>query len=407
MTGGLSKIMRYIYILFCFIFFIEISTYAGEVKGKKLVLGSYATFTEAKKVLASTGETLTNPQLALLNQYHCSLLARPSGKVYILVIEPLADEKEAKIVQKYFSSTFPDAYISPYFSPTKDVVFWTAAEAIESNHDKMLSNSATLLPFQAPRQQISFLETKGSQLLIAAIVVSFFLIGVLLFLFIVRGKKKKELTLMSMHGDFDTHKALSIKEEERTLSLWDYNVALRRTGGNKQLLEERIQTFIAKGPAIVGRLKEVMLDKEWDNIIAYACSLKSISADIAATLRIVGKDLESAAREQNSDVVAASIAECERILNNTLSSLQKHIAREEMVKIMTESSSETEDIDTLEALRTSLEKSIFVDTEKVSVFKHYDHGNISDEIQELKRSVRRLDYTKALKLLQHIEGMLQ
>lgn len=398
--------MRYVFIFFCMIFFTHTSVYAKPAQGYKVVLSSFSAFSEAKKALGVAGENLTKVQIALLEKHHCSLLARPSGKGYIVVIEPLIKREEAVTVVKHFKTAFPDGYISGYFGPTQESVFWIIKEPIASEQDNIVGASAALV--QTPMQQTSPFEVKGSTLLIWPIIVGVLVIVGLLFTLVLIIKRQKEITLRPVHREINPHQQQAKKEKEISLRFWEYDVALRRTGEKKELLEERIQAFVSKSPAAISQLKEIMLNKEWDNVIACACSLKSLSADIAAApLRIMSRRLEGAAREYNIDIVTASIFHCEHILDDTLISLRKHIRREEMIKITTQYHPEAGDIDTLETLRTYLEKSLFVDTDKVSVFDHYTHGDIAHEIKELKSTINKLDYIKALELLQHIEGAMQ
>jgi hypothetical protein len=396
--------MRYFFTFFCVVLLAYTSVYAKPVQGYKIVLNSFATFDDAKEALDVTGKNLTKAQVDLLEKYHCSLLARPSGKGYIVVIEPFEQKKEAIRVAKEFKAAFLDAYISGYFGPTKNSVFWKSKELIVSDIDAINST----LPTPCAPQISPSLPKKESPFLVWPIVVGMLALAGALFALILTIKKQKMSKPRPPHRDINAHKPHSKKEEEIPLNLWEYDVALHRTGGDEELLEERMQAFVSKAPATIGRLKEVVLNKEWDNIIAYTCSLKSLSADIAAgPLRIMSRRLEGAAREYNSDIVATTISKCESILNDTMTSLKKHIAREEVVKTTAQSHLGTGDIDTLEILRTYLEKSLFVDTDKASVLNSYPHGELAYKIKELKSTINRLDYRKALELLGHIEGALQ
>lgn len=398
--------MRYIYLLFCFVFFIEIGSYAGELKGNKLVLGSYATFAEAKKVLAVTGEALTPSQMNLLEKYHSSLLARPSGKGYILVIEPLANKKEAQEIKKHFSAAFPDAYISGYFGPTQESVFWKLL-ADANKATKIESHNTSLV--HSPIQQAVPVKATCSVGIAWWWMASTGILAItVVFMVILKSKKKKETLCAPAHRGIEGKKKPHKDEDGAPLRLWDYDEALHRTGGDHELLSQRMQTFVAKSPTIIAHLKESIVHKEWSDIIAQACLLKSLSADVAAAaLRVMGRRLEGAARDKDGSLADISAAQCGHILKDTLASIQAHIAQEKKGIKITQESCSPSDISDLVMLRTYLEKSLFVDIDNASVFEYYANGSRADEIQELKSAVNKLDYVKALQLLHLIEEGLK
>jgi hypothetical protein len=95
---------------------------AGESNGYKIVLASFGSFDEAKGALAKIGEKLGDEEKSLQAKQKFEILARPSGKAFILAIEPLENDEGSKVVLKQFKKFYPDAYINGYFGPTQGSV---------------------------------------------------------------------------------------------------------------------------------------------------------------------------------------------------------------------------------------------------------------------------------------------
>lgn len=96
--------------------------YASEAKGYKVVLASFPTFDEAKAKLASLDDKLGVNERAIQEKYHYEIVARSSGKAFILAIEPLETKTIADQVIKQFEHLYPDAYSNGYFGPTEGAI---------------------------------------------------------------------------------------------------------------------------------------------------------------------------------------------------------------------------------------------------------------------------------------------
>lgn len=98
---------------------LSLCLYADEAKGYKVVLASSATLDEAKSKLTSLEGKLGEHEWALQEKYHFEILARASGKAFIVCIEPLATKEDANEVMKQFNHLYPDSYSNGYFGPTE------------------------------------------------------------------------------------------------------------------------------------------------------------------------------------------------------------------------------------------------------------------------------------------------
>ena len=99
--------------------FLSIPTYADQFKGYKIVLASFPTFDEAKAKLVILDSQLGADERAIQEKYQYEIVARSSGKVFILAIEPLETQVITDQVIKQFGHLYPDAYSNGYFGPTE------------------------------------------------------------------------------------------------------------------------------------------------------------------------------------------------------------------------------------------------------------------------------------------------
>ncbi len=113
--------------LFLFLGLLEI--HAAEAKGYKIVLASFGTFDEAKGKLNDLSKRLGEDEKNLRNEYGFEIVARPSGKAFMVAIEPLKSEEDAKAVLNSFKKFYPDGYINGYFGPTEGAVFLPKEES--------------------------------------------------------------------------------------------------------------------------------------------------------------------------------------------------------------------------------------------------------------------------------------
>jgi hypothetical protein len=122
-----DAVLRLFFIVLC------VSAYANasEAKGYKVVLASFPTFSEAKQAMESSGKNMGEKERSLPTEYHFEIVARPSGKAFVLAAEPLKTQKDADTVAKNFKRLYPGAYINGYYGPTKGAVFLKPSIKIE------------------------------------------------------------------------------------------------------------------------------------------------------------------------------------------------------------------------------------------------------------------------------------
>lgn len=102
--------------------FLSIYSYADQSKGYKIVLASFPTLDEAKAKLAILDSQLGADERAIQEKYHYEIVARSSGKAFVLAIEPLETKAITDQVIKQFGHLYPDAYSNGYFGPTEGAV---------------------------------------------------------------------------------------------------------------------------------------------------------------------------------------------------------------------------------------------------------------------------------------------
>lgn len=95
---------------------------AKEAKGYKIILVSCQEFNEAKNQMNLLGGKLSKEDWDIQKKYGYTIVARPSGKVFIVAIEPLATKEAVSSVRKQFKKFYPDSYSNGYFGPTEGSV---------------------------------------------------------------------------------------------------------------------------------------------------------------------------------------------------------------------------------------------------------------------------------------------
>ncbi|MCX6061994.1 MAG: hypothetical protein NT103_07090 [Campylobacterales bacterium] len=117
--------MKYVFkvwIIGCMVIFSAVYGYAGEAKGYKVVLASFPTFDGAKAKLTLLDTQLGVNERAIQEKYHYEIVARASGKAFIVAIEPLETKAITDQVIKQFHHLYPDAYSNGYFGPTEGAI---------------------------------------------------------------------------------------------------------------------------------------------------------------------------------------------------------------------------------------------------------------------------------------------
>jgi hypothetical protein len=101
------------------------SGYCADSKGYKIILASFPNFDNAKTKMELLGKELTPKDWELQEKYGYTIVARSSGNVFIVAIEPLQDKEAVNSVIERFKKFYPDAYSNGYFGPTKGAIVLT------------------------------------------------------------------------------------------------------------------------------------------------------------------------------------------------------------------------------------------------------------------------------------------
>lgn len=181
--------MRQTLFFFFLTLFLSVYTHASDdAKGYKIVLASFSQFDDAMHALTLLGPKMGHEESLLQKKYHFEIVVRPSGKSFIISIEPLQDQTSVEVVLKHFKQFYPDAYTGNYVGP----VVWQFNE-MSSEHDLNAPvEQRSLTSALAPDEPVvSHEKAQDTPEWIAGIVlVAVF--GALGIFFILRKKRKRE-----------------------------------------------------------------------------------------------------------------------------------------------------------------------------------------------------------------------
>jgi len=106
------------------VLFITLGFGDNKPQGYKVVLNTFSTLKEASARMDKI--VLSDRGMKLKEKYGFEIVSRPSGKSYIIAVEPISDEQAAKEVLSHFQTVFKDAYKSGYYGPTAGSVLLTS-----------------------------------------------------------------------------------------------------------------------------------------------------------------------------------------------------------------------------------------------------------------------------------------
>ena len=119
---------------------------------RKIIVGSFATEQGVRHALEMFQSKLGSDFLLAHQRLGFQVVARPSGRQYIIALEPFASYKEAKKVKKLLPKGYETAFINKYTPPTSlvEVALLPNPEVIESvkaptQHD----DNASAMPKEA------------------------------------------------------------------------------------------------------------------------------------------------------------------------------------------------------------------------------------------------------------------
>jgi hypothetical protein len=114
---AMDAMRQTIFLLFLILFYPIIICASDEPKGYTIVLASFSKFDEAKRELSILGAKMGQEESLLQKKYNFEMLVRPSGKGFVVAIEPLKDKKSVEAVREYFKIWYPDTYTGNYIDP--------------------------------------------------------------------------------------------------------------------------------------------------------------------------------------------------------------------------------------------------------------------------------------------------
>jgi len=89
---------------------------------KKIIIASFPTQQQADKALTIFESKLGSPFLAKQQESYFNIVARPSGKSYIIAIEPIESYREAVRIKKLLPWEYADAFINKYTPPKPHIL---------------------------------------------------------------------------------------------------------------------------------------------------------------------------------------------------------------------------------------------------------------------------------------------
>ncbi len=98
---------------------------------RKLIIGSFLSQQEADRALEKFEAQLDSEFYVIQDQYGFNIVARASGRSYIVTLEPFENYKAAKEVKELLPPLYADAFINKYTPPTTSISENTAA-AVQS-----------------------------------------------------------------------------------------------------------------------------------------------------------------------------------------------------------------------------------------------------------------------------------
>ncbi len=105
---------------------ISISLFASTEQ--KIIIGSYPTQKHAESALKKFESKLSSKFIAKQEQSYFNIVARPSGKTFIVAIEPFENYKEASALKAMLPRMYADAFINKYVPPAVKIEAEAEAE---------------------------------------------------------------------------------------------------------------------------------------------------------------------------------------------------------------------------------------------------------------------------------------
>ena len=185
--------------------------------------------------------------------------------------------------------------------------------------------------------------------------------------------------------------------------LWDEKDALGRMGGNGELLNKIIGSFVSDGKKIITALEYAINEQRMSDAQLHAHSLKGSAGNVGALkLQGIAKDLERAASNHELSVLQDGYAQCAAVFSATLQLLEDHLHKTIKTAVKKKRMDPLDMAIKLQAIKQDLEKSIFIDTDALGIFTEYTQSGFSDNMKALKECIDQFETTKALDMIEQI-----
>ncbi len=185
--------------------------------------------------------------------------------------------------------------------------------------------------------------------------------------------------------------------------LWAKEEALSRMGGNTELLNKIIHSFILDGQKTLGMLKAAIETKNFSDTQLYAHSLKGSSGNVGAhKLQAITKRLEEAATNQDIVMLEGEYPQCEETLAATLDLLEAHLEKVPEPAVRQKAFDPLTTAIKLQALKQEIQSGAFIDTDATGLFVGYTDSPLKKRMEELKRHIDQFETNQALAVLENI-----
>lgn len=370
---------------------------ASKERGSRIVVASFSTLDEAQKGLNALGDSIDPDILRLVQKNDCKITARASGAAYIVVLEPIMKSAVVDTLLHYIKKEYPDAYVAPYFGPTKGAIPYDGVARLSSTADQVSLRDSTqpIQTCQSEKQSASVIIGYGIAIVI--------MIGLGIVVWIrFRSKNNRlnaeELSIPSVRTD--------AIQKELDVPLWRYEDAYKRSHGDDALLKEQIDQFLIHAPKMISALRKMVAVGDFSGLRSNAHALKGLAASIAAhALRIASKNIEFAARDENRTLIDIVFVRCEKIARETIEVIEESLAKN-LLQVKPVESNSVEIAEQLDQITDKMVRSIFVDTDEYELFDHEWDESMDEMIAELKVKINRLEFTMALEQIIHIKKAL-
>ena len=104
---------------FFLLFLTLLSLYASSER--KIIIGSFPSQYDADKALEKFESQLGSEFYVIQDQYGFNIVARPSGRAFIIALEPFENYQAAKEVKEFLPPSYADAFINKYTPPSKSL----------------------------------------------------------------------------------------------------------------------------------------------------------------------------------------------------------------------------------------------------------------------------------------------